>query len=170
MSLLKRVAISAGVLAMAAGPAIHLSAQATPPGDHLTGTWIMNVAKSKFDPGPAPKSGRSRITVTTAGIKVTNDGVNSNGEETHSEYTAKFDGKDYPWKGTIAGNPNTNQDAVSWKKIDEWTYETTTKLKGKTLTVSHVVISRDGKTRTGTATGTNAQGQTVYSVVVWDKQ
>lgn len=167
MSLLKRVAISAGVLAIVAGPAIHLFAQAD---DHLTGTWIMNVAKSKVDPGPAPKSGRSRITVTTAGMKVTNDGVNSNGETTHSEYTAKFDGKDYPWKGTIDGKPNANQDAVSWKKIDQWTYETTTKLKGKVVTVTHVAISKDGKSRTSTTTGTNAQGQAMSGVIWWDKQ
>jgi len=101
---------------------------------------------------------------------VTTDGMNAKGEETHAEYTAKLDGKDYPWKGTVGGKPSTEQDAVSWKKIDEWTYENTAKLKGKVLTVSHVVISKDGKTRTNTVTGTNAQGQTVNSVVKYDKQ
>jgi len=171
MSLPKRVAVSAGVLAVALGAAIGLSAQPIPPGDHLTGTWILNVPQSKYVPADmAPKSGRSRITVTTEGIKVTTDGMNAKGEETHAEYTAKLDGKDYPWKGTVGGKPSTEQDAVSWKKIDEWTYENTAKLKGKVLTVSHVVISKDGKTRTNTVTGTNAQGQTVNSVVKYDKQ
>jgi len=171
MSLPKRVAVSAGVLAVAIGAAIGLSAQPIPPGDHLTGTWILNVPQSKYVPADmAPKSGRSRITVTTEGIKVTTDGMNAKGEETHGEYTAKLDGKDYPWKGTVGGKPSTEQDAVSWKKIDEWTYENTAKLKGKVLTVSHVVISKDGKTRTNTVTGTNAQGQTVNSVVKYDKQ
>lgn len=171
MSLSHRAAISAGVLAIALGAAASLSAQPIPPGDHLTGTWILNVAQSKYMPAEsAPKSGRSRITVTTAGIKVTTDGVNSKGEATHTEYTAKLDGMDYPWTGTVAGKPNTEQDAVSWKKIDEWTYENTSKSKGKVLTVSHVVISKDGKSRTNTVTGTNAQGQTVNSVVKYDKQ
>ena len=171
MSLPKRVAVSAGVLAVAIGAAIGLSAQPIPPGDHLTGTWILNVPQSKYVPADmAPKSGRSRITVTTEGIKVTTDGMNAKGEETHAEYTAKLDGKDYPWKGMVGGKPSTEQDAVSWKKIDEWTYENTAKLKGKVLTVSHVVISKDGKTRTNTVTGTNAQGQTVNSVVKYDKQ
>jgi len=171
MSLPKRVAVSAGVLAVAIGAAIGLSAQPIPPGDHLSGTWILNVPQSKYVPADmAPKSGRSRITVTTEGIKVTTDGMNAKGEETHAEYTAKLDGKDYPWKGTVGGKPSTEQDAVSWKKIDEWTYENTAKLKGKVLTVSHVVISKDGKTRTNTVTGTNAQGQTVNSVVKYDKQ
>ena len=130
MSLPQRVAVSAGVLAIAIGAAVGLSAQPIPAGDHLT----------------------------------------AKGEETHGEYTAKLDGKDYPWKGTVAGKPSTEQDAVSWKKIDEWTYENTSKLKGKTLTVSHVVISKDGKSRTNTVTGTNAQGQTVNSVIRYDKQ
>lgn len=171
MSLTHRMAISAGVLAIALGAAASLSAQPIPPGDHLTGTWILNVPQSKYVPADsAPQKGRSRITVTTEGIKVTTDGVNAKGEETHTEYTAKLDGKDYPWKGTVAGKPSTEQDAVSWKKIDEWTYENTSKLKGKVLTVSHVVISKDGKSRTNTVTGTNAQGQTVNSVVKYDKQ
>jgi hypothetical protein len=167
------VSISAGVLAIALVVTITagLSAQPIPPGDHLTGTWILNVPQSKYVPAEsAPRSGRSRITVTTEGIKVTTDGVNSKGEATHAEYTAKLDGKDYPYKGTVGGKPTTEQDAVSWKRIDEWTYENTSKLKGKVTTVSHVVISKDGKSRTNTVTGTNAQGQTVNSVVKYDKQ
>jgi hypothetical protein len=171
MSLSHRAAISVGVLTVALGAAISLSAQPIPPGDHLTGTWILNVAQSKYDPADlAPKRGRSRITVTTAGIKVTTDGVNSKGEATHTEYTAKLDGKDYPWTGTVGGKPNMDQDAVSWTRIDEWTYESTSKLKGKVLTVSHVVITKDGKSRTNTVTGTNAQGQTVNNVMKFEKQ
>ena len=50
MSLPKRVAVSAGVLAIALGAAIGLSAQPIPPGDHLTGTWILNVPQSKYVP------------------------------------------------------------------------------------------------------------------------
>jgi hypothetical protein len=32
------------------------------------------------------------------------------------------------------------------------------------------VVSKDGKTRTATATGKNGQGQTVNNTVVWEKQ
>ena len=114
MSLLHRVAVSAGTLVVALS-AISLSAQM--PGDHLTGTWILAVGQSKYSPADlAPKAGRTRITVNAEGIKVTTDGKNSKGEDTHSEYTAKFDEKDYPWKGTVAGKPDTDQDAVSWKR------------------------------------------------------
>jgi hypothetical protein len=43
-------------------------------------------------------------------------------------------------------------------------------IDGKVTTITRVVVSRDGKTMTSTQTGKNAQGQTVNSVMVRDKQ
>jgi len=68
------------------------------------------------------------------------------------------------------GNPNPGQDAVSFKKFDAHTYHVENKLKGKVLTTNHIVVAPDGKSRTVTITGTNAQGQKVHHVVVYDKQ
>src|SRR5262245_11332265 len=74
------------------------------PASPLAGTWRINLAKSKYDPPAlAPKSGTIKIEVTGDTIKIVNDGVDAQGRATHSEYTARFDGKDYPWKGTIDG-------------------------------------------------------------------
>ncbi len=100
------------------------------------------------------------------------DGVDDKGQATRASYAAKFDGKDYPEKATIGGkpNPNPNVDAIAWKKIDNFTYESTAKLKGQTMTTTHYVISQDGKTRTNTVTGKNAQGQTVNNTIVFEKQ
>ena len=172
MQLLRRTLVLGGVLSIVVWSVTSLSGQTkTLPTDHLTGTWKINLAKSKYSPADlAPKSGQTRITVTTAGIKLSTDGVNAQGQSTHTEYTAKLDGKDYPWKGTVDGKPSTNQDAVSWKQIDEWTYEITNKLKGKVTTVIHIAIEHDGRTRTSTATGTNAQGQVVNNTIVYEKQ
>jgi len=169
MYMSRRLALVGGVLVLFG---IGLSGQTkTLPTDHLTGTWKINLAKSKYSPATlAPKSGQTRISVTQAGIKVSTDGVDAQGQATHTEYTAKLDGKDYPWTGTVAGKPSTDQDAVSWKQIDEWTYEVTSKLKGKVTTVNHIAIDHDGKTRTNTVTGTNAQGQAVNNTVVLEKQ
>jgi hypothetical protein len=172
MRLSRRTFVLCGVLSLVCWGATTLSGQTkTLPTDHLTGTWKINLAKSKYSPANlAPKSGQSRITITTAGIKVSTDGVNAEGKKTHTEYTAKLDGKDYPWKGTVDGQPSTDQDAVSWKQIDEWTYEVTNKLKNKVTTVMKIAIEHDGKTRTNTTTGTNAQGQTVSNTTVYEKQ
>src|SRR5262249_27103906 len=81
------------------------------------GTWKLNVAKSKWSPGPALKSQTAKIEPTDGGMKVSSDRVDSEGKQTHFEWTAKFDGKDYPVKG------DANRDAVSLKKIDDHTLE-----------------------------------------------
>ena len=137
----------------------------------LVGTWKLNLAKSKYSPANlAPKSGTTKIEAVAGGIKLSADGVDAQGQATHTEYTAMFDGKDYPWKGTIAGRPSPNQDAITWRKVDDYTYESVNKLKGQALTTSRNVISRDGKTRTITTTGKNAQGQTINNTTVYEKQ
>ena len=139
--------------------------------DMLAGTWKLNVAKSKYSPGPAPQSNMVKFDSVESGIKLLADGVDSQGKKTHNEYTAKFDGKDYPTKPMLDGKPNPNAaDTVSYKKIDDYTYEATAKLKGKTLNVARHVISKDGKTRMVTTTGTNAQGQKLNDMTVFEKQ
>lgn len=168
MSFNRRAAIPGGVLAVAAALTIGSFAQAPSP---LNGTWRLNVSKSKYSPSDlAPKSGTTRFEVTSNGIKAVIDGVDAQGRTTHQEYTATFDGKDHPWKGTIDGKPNPNQDAVSWKKIDDYTYETSNRLKGQTLTTNRIVIAKDGKTRTNTVTGKSAKGQTINNTVLYEKQ
>src|SRR5438093_1459466 len=82
-----------------------------------------------------------------------------------TENTAKFDGKDYPVKGAAA--PNTTR---AFKRIDDHIMEFTTKVDGKPTTSTRVVISQDGRTHTLTTTGKNARGQTVNSVVVYEKE
>jgi hypothetical protein len=134
--------------------------------DMQVGTWKMNLAKSKFSPANlAPKSSTSKIEETAdGGIKVTVDAVDADGKTIHYTFTAKYDGKDYP----VTGDPN--RDMVSYKRIDDSTYDATSKKGGKVTTTTHIVISKDGKTRTLTVTGTNAQGQKVNHTQVYDKQ
>ena len=168
MSLHRRVSIPGIALGLVAALTVSLVGQGVSP---LTGTWKANLAKSKYNPSNvAPKSGTTRFEVTQDSIKTVTDGVDAQGRTTHGEYAARFDGKDYPWKGTIDGRPNPDQDAVAWKKIDNNNYEVTNKLKGQALTTLRIVIAPDGKSRTNTVTGKNAQGQTVSNTVVYDKQ
>jgi hypothetical protein len=145
-----------------------LNAQAPDP---LNGTWKLNLAKSKWSPSElAPKSGITKFEVTQDTIKAIVDGVDAQGRITHAEYTAKFDGKDYPWKGAIDGKPNLEQDAVTWQRIDAHNYVSTGKLKGHVLLTQSTVIAPDGKSRTNTTTGKNAQGQSMTVIAVYEKQ
>src|SRR5205807_3200198 len=71
----------------------NLSAQASDP---RVGTWKLNVAKSKYNPGPAPQSQTLKVEVSGKGEKITSEVVSADGKRTTSTYTANFDGKDYP--------------------------------------------------------------------------
>ena len=158
------------VLSLVLVAVLALSATIVYGADMFSGTWKVNVAKSKYSPGPPPKSNTQVITAVDGGMKVVTDGVNNEGKKTHNEYTVKFDGKDYPEKPMLDGKPNPNgADMISTKKIDDNTYEATTKQKGKVLAVTKNVISKDGKTRTATAAGKNGEGQTVNNTIVWEK-
>ena len=53
---------------------------------------------------------------------------------------------------------------------DDSDFEFVENVDGKVTTTSRSVGAPDGKTRTLTVTGTNAQGQTVKNVVLWEKQ
>jgi hypothetical protein len=133
--------------------------------DSNVGTWKLNLSKSKFDPGPAPRSETLKIEAVGAdGIKFSSDGTDSDGKPTHYDFQAKYDGKDV----SVKGNPDW--DAISYKRIDANTVEATTKRAGKVTGSGKVTVSADGKTRTVMQTGTNAAGQKLNNVRVYDKQ
>ncbi|MCI0718548.1 MAG: hypothetical protein L0338_06175 [Acidobacteria bacterium] len=132
--------------------------------DNQAGTWKLNVAKSKYSPGPAPKEGTLTIESQADGLKFTIHGTDAEGKAVHFEMSPKYDGKDYP----MTGNPDA--DMISMKKINDHTIETVSKKGGKPMLTVRSVVSKDGKTRTSTQKGTNAKGQKVSNTIVYDKQ
>ena len=152
------------VVALMAGLSLVLLGSAAQAADNWVGTWKLNVAKSKYSPGPAPKSNVAKYEASEGGIKAVTDGVGADDKPTHTEFAAKFDGKDYPYKGNMA------YDTIMVKRIDDNTYEASLKGKGKATMTSKNVVSKDGKMRTQTQTGTDAQGKAVSNTVVYDRQ
>lgn len=147
------------------------AAKAVPAAQSLAGTWKLNAAKSKYEPADAAAASSTvKYAFTGNSLTTTIDQVNTKGQKVHIEYTVNLDGTDGPWKGTIDGKPNPAQDGVSVKKLDANTYHVENKLKGKVLTVNHIVVAADGKSRTSTTTGTNAAGVKVHNVAVYEKQ
>ena len=159
---MRRASMAFAVLFMLA-PVVQF-AQGTPAGNPMLGTWKLDPAKSRFSPGPALKGQTAKLEAADGGMKVVADRIESDGKPTHFEWTAKFDGKDYPVKG------DPGRDAVSVRKIDDYTLEITNKKAGKVLSTIRAVYARDGKSRTETTTGTNPQGQKIENVTVWAKQ
>jgi len=137
---------------------------ATVVADQSSGTWKMNAEKSKYSPGPPPKSVTVVVESDNDNYKVDATGTDADGKPIHVQYSAKFDGKDYPATGIA------NADTVSIKRIDENTVETTQKKDGKVVMTITSKVSKDGKTRTSTWHGKNAEGKDVHNVVVFDKQ
>ena len=132
--------------------------------DPRIGTWKLNVAKSKYSPGPPPQSQTLKVEPSGQGEKITSEVVNADGTRTTTQYTANFDGKDYPLTGSQVA------DTVSLKRIDARTTERTDKKGGTVAVTIRRVVSADGKTMTATVKGKNAQGQEMSNVVVFEKQ
>jgi len=127
------------------------------------GTWKLNEAKSKIGAG-APKN--HTVVYEAAGdmIKVTVDGVDGSGNATHSEWTGKFDGKDYPVTG------EANADSRSYTEENANTLTLTGKKGGKVTLTGKIVVAADGKSRTVSTSTTDDKGKKVTSVAVYDKQ
>ncbi len=142
-------------------PVSQVLAQAADP---LNGTWVLNLAKSKFDPGPAPKSQTRTYEVADGVVKMSAKGVNAEGKDMQINYTGSYDGKDFP----TTGNPDA--DTISLKRIDDSTGEATLKKAGKVVSTSTRVISKDGKVMTIKSKGTNAKGEKFQNTLVFDKQ
>jgi hypothetical protein len=159
---MKRVLTVVAVAFLAVVGASSLHAQGNP----VAGTWKLNLAKSKFDPGPAPKSLTRTVVVDGDGLKYTFEGVSADGKPLSYSFAVKFDGKDYP----VTGSMPAGADSISAKKIDANNYEATLKKGGKVVGTSKVTVSTDGKATTVDATGANAAGAKTHDVQVYDKQ
>jgi hypothetical protein len=131
--------------------------------DATMGTWKLNEAKSKLAAG-APKNNTVVYEAAGDSVKVTIDGTTPDAKPFHSEWTGKFDGKDYP----VTGDPSS--DARSLKQIDDHTFQLAVKNGDKVAMTGRIVLSADGKTRTVTVTGTDPKGKKFKSASVYDKQ
>jgi hypothetical protein len=131
--------------------------------DPQIGTWKLNEAKSKITSG-VPKNHTVIYEASGDNVKVTTEGVASDGKPAHSEWTGKFDGKDYP----VTGDPSI--DTRSYKKVNDHTLTLENKKDGKVTITGRVVVSADGKTRTVTLTAKDASGKKLTSTAVYDKQ
>ena len=125
------------------------------------GTWKLNEAKSKFGPG----SGKNTTVVyAPAGdnqVKVTTDGTDKDGKPSHTDWTGKFDGKDYPVTGT------TEYDTRAYSPAGQQELTMTIKKGGKTVMTGKIQVSRDGKSRTVITSGSEPS---MNVTAVYDKQ
>jgi hypothetical protein len=140
---------------------LELLAQAADP---LVGTWELNAAKSKFMSATPVRSSVRTFVQDGDGYKYTNRGTDANGKATLVQYTAHYDGKDYPVTGSL------ESDAIVLKRIDRFTSESIQKKDGKEVVHNRRVVSGDGKSYTQTSRSINEKGETVTNIMVFDKK
>ena len=78
--------------------------------DPFIGTWKLDLAKTKYSPGPPPQSGTVTYEAVGQGYKIIVKGTDAEGKPINSQFTGNFDGKDYP----VSGNPD--QDMTTMKR------------------------------------------------------
>jgi len=131
--------------------------------DQVLGAWVLVVAKSKYNPGPPPRSQTRTYQAHPDGLKATIRTVYADGHSTDIQYTAKYDSVEYPVLGSV------DSDTITLKKLDDFTAEAALGHAGQVIGSAKRVIPQDGKTMTITYRGTS-QGQQVHNVSVYEKR
>jgi hypothetical protein len=132
--------------------------------DPVIGTWTLNLEKSKFSPGPAPKSQTRTYAKNADGTALTVNGVAADGSGISQQATFNYDGKDYPISGSA------DFDTLALHRVNGTTTKATQKLKGKVVGSTTRTISQHGKVLTLSTTGQSADGTHYNNVMVFDKQ
>jgi hypothetical protein len=141
-----------------------LNVRAAESADPILGTWKLSLYKSKYIPGPAPRSQTRTYRETPAGIFVTIDTVDAQGRKLPPiEFEEKYDGKDHPVSGSTVG------DVLALTRVNDYLSEATMKHAGIVVAVTRRIITDNGKTLMLIYRETNTE-HPVDNVIVYDRQ
>jgi len=132
--------------------------------DPVVGTWQLNLSKSTFAAGTAPKSQTRTYSQSGPSITLVMKTVGADGKESTTQTTYQLDGKDYPITGA------SDYDSLTAKQVNPRTATFTLKKGGQAVGSTNRTISKDGKILTSKTRVTTAKGDKSESVMVFDKQ
>ena len=132
--------------------------------DPWLGTWHLNVEASEMSAAPRYRRVTTRIEPWQDGVKVSYDMVGIRGGVSHTEWTGKFDGKDYPMQGLDYVMTN------AYRRIDARSYEIVIKIDGTMTAMAQVVVSSDGKTLRVSTEQKTGDGKTSKTTALYEKQ
>jgi hypothetical protein len=136
--------------------------------DAWLGTWQLDVMRSKWT-GPGFQSGTFTVEDLGGGVqKHIYDNVAADGGKNHQETTTKFDGTESPVVYSNSTPPRASR-TDTYRRIDDHTYEITSKIDGEIRARSRTVVSADGKTLTQTVTGKGPDGKPIHNIAVHTK-
>jgi|HubBroStandDraft_6_1064221.scaffolds.fasta_scaffold302481_2 hypothetical protein len=132
--------------------------------DPLAGLWQLNLTKSKYSPGPAPKSLTLYVQGEGQNRKATGVGIDAAGNAISIVFMEAIeDGKPHPVIG-LAG-----VEASASTRVDAHTANVSYFYGGQIIQTGTIVTSQDGKTLTFTIAGARA-GQQMNNTLVYDRQ
>ena len=106
----------------------HIRVAAGPSGSHaVSGSW--RIQKTEVSASEQP----------SFTLKSTPDGLMYSDASSGVSYDAKFDSKEYPFKGVSGG-------VISLTKLNDRSFVETFRRDGKVVEVNHMTVSADGKT------------------------
>ena len=130
-----KLIVAAGALTLAAPEAIAKPMVASP---QWAGTWILNLADSKFAK-PGRRTEMRTYRVAGNQVRMESRGIGPDGKSINFRYAAVYDGKWYP----MVGNPNA--DRIMLRVVSDREFRASSRLKGKPSVHSTATVSADGK-------------------------
>lgn len=130
--------------------------------DPVIGTWKLDVAKSKFSPGPAPKALTRVYTESGGTYTLESTSTDAAGKDTTTKVQYRNGEEDK------VSSPGV--EVVLAKKTDERTWDFDFKSKGKVVGHVHRVVSEGGKTLSVHNTGMQLDGASADDRMVFEKQ
>jgi hypothetical protein len=127
----------------------------------LLGAWQLDLTKSTYFPGPAPRSETRSYTADANGVLGVIKRTHANGRVETIEWRA-----DYDREQAVTGTPAYN--AIVLKRIDDLTAESTLSHAGIVYGTARRVISADGNTLTITFQRKTAD-ETIRNIAVYHR-
>ena len=147
---------------------IHVVSHAmTDADDPFSGTWVLNLSKSKFPsqfPVSIVKNQTVRVIIDESDIDITPEAIFESDRPLNIHVKAKFDGKDYPIKGA------PGKYSVAYRRVDKNIITVVLKNDGKAIAQEAVVVSPDGKSFTITCFITDETGNQTILIPVFEKK
>jgi len=160
--MIRRRQFIAGLGSTAAWPVVAWGQQGE--SDPFVGQWLLNLEKSRYKPGPPPRSASLSVQGEGQNRKATLAGIDAAGNSFTQVYMFIHDSQPHP----VTGNPLG--DAAVYTPVDENTVGWSVTKDGQIVQTGRDTVSRDGRTFTITSIRSAASGRPIGNVAVFDKQ
>ena len=131
--------------------------------DPAVGVWKLNVKKSKYVPGPAPKEQTRTYIEQKGGVRGTVRTVFTTGKETIVIYPVDYDGKEHP----VEGSPD--MDGIAMARVTEYISESKLIHAGVVIGLARRTVNPDGKSMIISYEGI-LQGVKVNNTAYYERQ